>query len=103
MSFQGRLQTLRDGWGRPIVVTSGYRCPAYNALKSKTGRTGPHTVAAVDVWIDPALVWDFIELATSLGFSGLGLHQHGPHAERFVHLDDLPNGSGCPRPRVWTY
>lgn len=24
------LQPIRDAWGKPIVVTSGYRCPALN-------------------------------------------------------------------------
>lgn len=25
------LQPIRDAWGKPIVVTSGYRCPKLNA------------------------------------------------------------------------
>ena len=29
---QQMLEPLREAWGAPIVVTSGYRCPALNAL-----------------------------------------------------------------------
>ncbi len=34
---------------------------------------------------------------------GIGIKQKGDYASRFVHLDDLPNGSGQPRPWCWSY
>ncbi len=46
---------------------------------------------------------DLIALAHKHGFSGIGLRQHGDYKGRFVHLDDLSNATGRPRPWIWTY
>ncbi len=44
-----RLESLRTAFGKPMRVTSGFRCPTYNAQISGTGFTGPHTTGmAVD-------------------------------------------------------
>ena len=95
------LQVLRTALGKPLAVTSGYRCPAHNAAVSSTGRTGPHTTGqAVDIAAAFSFALDLAVTARRLGFTGIGLKQHGPHAARFVHLDDLDGGS---RPTVWTY
>ena len=42
-TFLAQLDTLRSIYGKPLTVTSGYRCPSYNAKVSSTGMTGPHT------------------------------------------------------------
>ena len=47
--FIEALQQLREAYGKPMPINSGYRCPEYNAKVSSTGRTGPHTKGAVDV------------------------------------------------------
>jgi len=31
------------------------------------------------------------------------VNQKGPHAARFIHLDDLPDAEGQPRPTIWSY
>ncbi len=49
-SFMDKLQHLRRAYGKPVIITSGYRSPEYNDLISSTGRTGPHTTGrAVDI------------------------------------------------------
>lgn len=101
--FQDRLQELREEFDTPMVITSGARCPEHNARVSKTGRTGPHTRGAVDVLLSGPAVYDLVRVAQRRGWSGIGLRQSGPHAQRIVHLDRLENGPGCPRPRIWTY
>jgi zinc D-Ala-D-Ala carboxypeptidase len=44
---------------------------------------------------------EMIRMALSVGFTGIGVKQHG--AGRFIHLDDLPNAEGQPRPHLWSY
>lgn len=101
--FMDRLQVLRDLLGFPLPVTSGYRTPDYNAQASTTGRTGPHTTGrAADITIYGEHGFMLLTRIKMLGFTGIGSKQHGPHALRFIHLDDLPDGD-CPRPTIWTY
>jgi zinc D-Ala-D-Ala carboxypeptidase len=42
-AFLEDVDQMRGLFGKPLVVTSGYRCPDHNAAVSSTGRTGPHT------------------------------------------------------------
>ena len=99
--FVEKLDGLRDRLGFPLVVNSGYRCPDYNAKISRTGRDGPHTTGrAVDIKVYGSRAFLLVDDAMLAGLTGVGLKQHGPHEERFVHLDDLTNGT---RPWVWTY
>ena len=101
--FMDRLQAMRSKLGFPFLVSSGYRCPAHNAKISTTGRSGPHTVAAVDLAVFGIEAARLMTAAPGFGFTGRGLLQHGSWARRFIHLDDLENTPSTLRPRVWTY
>lgn len=94
-----RLQAMRTRWGRPMVVTSGYRSPEHNRAVSSTGLTGPHTTGrAFDIAVPAQLRYEFVRLAFDLGWTGIGV------AKTFVHLDDVPAGTAViPRPMIWTY
>lgn len=101
--FMDRLQRLRDVYGRRMPVTSGYRSPEYNSAVSRTGRDGPHTHGrAVDVAVSGGDALALVELALAYGMTGIGIAQHGPHAGRFIHLDDL-GPPAAPRPMIWSY
>lgn len=97
--FQQKLQQLRERYGRPMVLNSAYRCPAYNASVSKTGRNGPHTKGAVDVRVSDGDVYDLLKAAIELGWYGIGPDQKGDRGGRFLHLDRRPPD----RRTVWTY
>jgi zinc D-Ala-D-Ala carboxypeptidase len=100
--FVDRLDTLRAVYGKPLVVSSGYRCPTHNMAVSSTGPDGPHTTGrAVDLRVRGADAYQLLQLALHAGFSGVGIQQKG--ASRFLHLDDLPNSPTRPRPTVWSY
>jgi uncharacterized protein YcbK (DUF882 family) len=102
--FVLRLDALRKALGKPLLVTSGYRCPEHNDRVSSTGRTGPHTTGrAADLALVGRDAFVVLRMAFDFGFTGIGLKQHGPHGRRFVHLDTLPDAPGQPRPWVWTY
>lgn len=99
-AFMDALQALRNHYGRPMPVTSGYRCPDHNARVSNTGLDGPHTTGrAVDVAVKRGLdAWDLAFLAMSHGFTGIGVSIRSGQKGAFLHLDRL-EGSG----RLWSY
>lgn len=43
------LQPLRDGWGKPIIVTSGYRCPLLNKAVGGVVNSQHMTGQAADI------------------------------------------------------
>ena len=100
--FIRKLDDLRHRLNHPLRVTSGYRCPAYNASISSTGTSGPHTTGrAVDFSSSGTRAFNVVTQASLGGwFSGIGVHQRGDFSGRFIHLDDL---TGDNRPRIWTY
>ncbi|HHO49275.1 MAG TPA: peptidase M15 [Desulfobacteraceae bacterium] len=100
--FLRRLEDLRVAYGRPMIINSGYRCPEYNNRVSTTGLDGPHTIGAVDVRCSGHEAHLLLHMAMIVGFSGIGVKQHGPHSGRFLHLDNLTTHDN-PRPWVWTY
>jgi zinc D-Ala-D-Ala carboxypeptidase len=92
-------QTLRSRVKFPLVITSGYRCPAHNAKVSSTGENGPHTTGeAFDVGVDRLNAYIVLEEAMAMDvFTGIGVNQKG--TGRFIHLDTLKVG----RPAIWSY
>ena len=94
-----RLNALRDFCGFPFVISSAYRCEAYNKLK---GYTQTHaTGQAVDIATSHKKAYDIITNAEQFGFTGIGINQKGKG--RFIHLDDLTELSNRPRPHIWSY
>lgn len=100
-AFMRRLQLLRTHYKKPMAITSGYR-HATHPTEAKKAKPGAHaTGRACDVAVRGEDAHKLIGLAIALGFTGIGVQQKG--ATRFLHLDDLPNGAGFPRPTVWSY
>ena len=104
-AFVDQLEELRVEFGKPMPVTSGFRCPMHNAQASKTGLSGPHTTGkAVDIQVSGADAHRLLTLALQQGFfTGIGISQKGAHRSRFLHLDTIVPGPGRPRPTVWSY
>lgn len=100
--FVTELDELRHRYGAPLKVSSGYRCPDHNAKVSSTGRTGPHVMGrACDFLIDRTNAYRLLRIALDMGFTGIGVQQKG--SGRFLHIDNLPNSPGQPRPTVFSY
>jgi zinc D-Ala-D-Ala carboxypeptidase len=100
--FLQELDDLRARFGKPLIVSSGYRCPTHNARVSSTGASGPHTTGrAADLRVSRGDALRLLRIALEMGFTGIGLQQKG--AVRFIHLDNLPNAEGQPRPTIWSY
>lgn len=96
--FLQKLQTLRSVYGKPMRVTSGYRCPQH-PIEAKKATPGAHASGcAVDIGVEGQDAHRLLKLAFAAGFTGIGVQQKG--SGRFVHLDTLEGG---PRPNVWSY
>lgn len=93
--FMKNLIALRKFCDFPFPVTSSYRPPPDKGNHS-AGRA-----ADINVWGENA--FKIIRYAPVYGMTGIGIKQHGSHNKRFIHLDNMPNGPGKPRPTVWTY
>ena len=96
--FMAALQTVRVVYGRPMRITSGFRCEDYD---KRIGGAGVHPSGkASDIAVAGESVYDLLHTAIGVNMRGIGLKQHGPHASRFMHLDIT---TGPMRPRIWTY
>jgi len=96
--FLQKLQTLRSVYGKPMRITSGYRCPEY-PIEAKKAQPGAHASGcACDIGVEGQDAHRLLKLAFAAGFTGIGVQQKG--SGRFIHLDTLEGG---PRPNVWSY
>ena len=90
------LDQVRGRLNKPMHVTSGYRCPVHDKV---VGGAGPHVTGyAVDIAVSGYEAFAVLKLALAIGFTGIGVSQHGP--SRFIHLDIVP---GPTRPALWSY
>lgn len=78
--FLDRLQQLRDGLGRRIIVNSGHRCALHNA-RIGGAPLSEHRRLAVDMAVASHDRGKLLVLARSAGFTGFGFYQN------FLHLD----------------
>lgn len=77
------LQKLREAWGKPITVTSGYRCARHNAEAGGVPDSRHMRGLAADVAVPRAEQEKFRALARAAGFSKIL-----PYPKRnFVHLE----------------
>jgi len=60
------MQSIRDEWKKPIIIDSGYRCPALNSIV-KGSSSSDHLYAAAcdfhsvtDILEDNKKLWDVI-------------------------------------------
>jgi len=96
--FMYRLQKLRDAYGKPMVISSGYRCPQH-PVEAKKATPGTHSMGiACDVSVQGEDAYRLLRLAFEHGFTGIGINQKG--SGRFIHLDIMTD---APRPNVWSY
>lgn len=89
------LEILRARLGRPMVITSGVRCPAWNEASGGRPGSAHLTGEAVDISaVTDAERGSLIEEAFRIGFRRVGV------GRTFVHLDV---SKSLAKPRVWLY
>lgn len=93
------LVPLRERLGRPVVLTSAYRCPSYNSRVSKTGKYGPHTTGcAADIrCISSRERLQIVSTLLDLGVTRIGV------SDSFIHADVASLRHPFPSKVMWTY
>lgn len=91
--FMDALQRLRDEYGKPIRINSGYRCANHNARVRGAAESQHLYGNAVDIACDNIFDRDrLIELAFKFGFTGKEI------SPVHVHLDRRSTGARL----IWT-
>lgn len=90
-----KIDLLRERYGKPIRITSGYRTESHNAAVGGVSNSSHLQGLAVDIACTASGDrHDIINEALKLGFNRIGI------ANTFLHLDvDTAKPSGC----VWVY
>ena len=76
-----KLQQLRDLAGKPVIITSGYRNPAYNQKVGGSPTSRHLRGEAADIQIPGLSPQQVTDLAEKVGFNGIGVY------ETFTHVD----------------
>jgi len=93
--FMTLLQKMRNAYGKPMKITSGYRSPKHS-IEARKGTPGTHAQGiACDIACKGRDAHTIIELALNFGFTGIGICQKGD--KRFIHVDLREF------PTVWSY
>jgi uncharacterized protein YcbK (DUF882 family) len=81
--FLSKLEALRLLWNKPLNPTSGARCGIWNAKQGGAPKSQHVEGKAADFWFeDTQEMKAFVEMAKSLGFTGIGRG-----LRHLVHLD----------------
>ena len=95
------VQKLREWYGKPMIITSAYRCVDHpiEAKKIAAGRSaGEHNRSAVDFQVPVEDCHKIVKKAFEMGFTGIGINLTGSYSQRFIHLDKRTTGE-----RIWSY
>lgn len=86
------LQDIRDHFGKPVTINSGYRCATHN--KAVGGASGSyHTKGmAADIAVEDIAPAEVAKYCESIGLLGIGLYETASDGY-FVHVDTRANKS----------
>lgn len=77
-----QLDTIREGYGKPIVINSGYRCPALNKAVGGVTDSYHQKGLAVDIRWDDKLIPYIMENAK---FDKM-IREHSSSGVRWIHI-----------------
>ncbi len=99
--FMKKVDALREKMGFSFPVTSAYRCKDH-PIEARKASPGAHASGrAIDIGVSHERAYRLVQGALEAGFSGIGVSQKG--GVRFIHIDDLEDSEGRPRPHIWSY
>jgi zinc D-Ala-D-Ala carboxypeptidase len=107
-AFLKALDAIRAEYGKPMKISSGYRCAHHpvEARKAQPG-TGAHSTGkACDVVVAGSAAFELLGIIVDkIEITGIGVNQRGAWDQRFLHIDTVEAGAGSVlnRPNVWSY
>ena len=84
------IQELRKEVDKPVIVTSGYRCPIHNKYAGGQPNSYHLSGLAADVTVSHFNIRELARLAFSVGFGTVIAYPH----RGFIHLDVREKGLG---------
>jgi uncharacterized protein YcbK (DUF882 family) len=95
------LDSIREAMGKPLIISSGYRCPNH-PIEAKKSKPGAHaTGKAADLAVEREDAYKVLMAALFMDIKRIGVQQKG--SGRFIHLDTAGAEDGFPTPTVWSY
>ena len=95
IAFVAKLDKLREMFGAPIIIRSGYRTAKHNAIVGgvdSSAHTGGH--AADIAAVSSRTRFKLVDFAMTIGFRRIGI------GTSFLHLDDSPDHD---QDVIWLY
>lgn len=80
------LQKIRDHFGKPITINSGYRCEKHNKAVGGASKSRHTQGMAADIVIKGVAPAEVAKYAESIGILGIGLYETAKDGY-FVHVD----------------
>jgi peptidoglycan hydrolase-like protein with peptidoglycan-binding domain len=80
------LQKIRDHFGKPVTINSGYRCPTHNKRIGGTPGSYHAKGMAADIAVKDVAPAEVAKYAESIGIKGIGLYETAKDGY-FVHVD----------------
>ena len=80
------LQKIRDHFGKPVTVSSGYRCATHNKNIGGATNSRHSKGQAADIYISGVTPAEIAKYAESIGILGIGLYETDKDGH-FVHID----------------
>lgn len=103
LEFMQMLQALRTSYGKPMIISSGYRDEMHPVERRKI-KLGEHSIGkAADIVCHGAEAYEILSYALSMGFKRIGVSQKGEHGKRFIHLGIGDDTDGLTSPTIWSY
>lgn len=80
------VQKIRDHFGQPVTISSGYRCPTHNKAVGGASKSRHVEGMAADIVVKGVAPAEVAKYAESIGIKGIGLYET-PKDGYFIHID----------------
>ena len=100
--FMAKLQSIREAYGAPMIISSGYRDKSHPDEIHKL-KDGEHVYGmAADVLVSGIDALRLLQVLIHQGINRIGINQKGLINERYVHVGIGDSFRLFP-PAIWTY
>lgn len=96
------LQQIRNTFGKPMVVNSGYRHFTHPVERAKESPGTHFYGVAADISVSATDAMELIVIAHGYGIRRMGIGQKGADENKFVHID-IGDKELHFSPNLWSY